>query len=95
MNTSEQEQRYAETIEALAADGLIQAADLPSLADLMQTIKDTVDDEVLSFDDFEQFFAWWDVTTFYDQMDAEVCAEHHKPALVIAFNALVLEGFFQ
>jgi hypothetical protein len=35
------------------------------------------------------------VTTFYDQMDAEVCAEHHKPALVIAFNALVLEGFFQ
>ena len=88
------EQRYANTLAEMAAQGLIEGDELPSLQELMQTIKDTVDDEQLSFPDFEHFFAWWDVTTAYDQMDEETSAEHHKPALEIAFAALVREGFF-
>ncbi len=94
MNTTDLEQRYANTIAEMAAQGLVDAAELTSLQELVQVIKDTVDDEPLSFADFEQFYAWWDVTTAYDQMDAETSAEHHKPALAIAYEALVNEGFF-
>jgi hypothetical protein len=94
MNITEFEHRYTQTIAAMAAQGLIEGDELPSLQDLMQTIKDTVDGEALSFASFEQFFNWWDVTTAYDQMDEETSAEHHKPALEIAYDALVNEGFF-
>lgn len=94
MNITELEQRYTQTIAAMAAQGLIDGDELPSLQELMQTIKDTVDGEALSFAGFEQFFDWWDVTTAYDQMDAETSAEHHKPALEVAYDALVSEGFF-
>lgn len=94
MSITDLEQRYANTLAEMAAQGLIEGDELPSLQELMQTIKDTVDDEQLSFPDFEQFFAWWDVTTAYDQMDEETSAEHHKPALEIAFAALLREGFF-
>ncbi|MBA1280452.1 hypothetical protein [Stutzerimonas stutzeri] len=88
------EQRYTDTLAEMAAQGLIEGDELPSLQELMQTIKDTVDDEQLSFPGFEQFFEWWDVTTAYDQMDEETSVEHHKPALEIAFAALLREGFF-
>ena len=94
MSTAELEYRYGETIIAMTAEGLCAPGEIPSLQDLMQTIKDTVSDEPLQFGDFEQFFAWWDVTTAYDQMDAECSAEQHKPALEIAYEALALEGFF-
>ncbi|HBO2935068.1 TPA: hypothetical protein L4R50_000062 [Pseudomonas aeruginosa] len=94
MSITDLEQRYSNTIAEMAAQGLIEGDELPSLKELMQTIKDTVDDEQLSFPGFEQFFAWWDVTTAYDQMDEETSVEQHKPALEIAFAALVREGFF-
>jgi len=94
MSITDLEQRYANTLAEMAAQALIEGDELPSLQELMQTIKDTVDDEQLSFPDFEHFFAWWDVTTAYDQMDEETSVEQHKPALEIAFAALVREGFF-
>lgn len=88
------EQRYTEAVTAMIAAGLVDAGEMPSLKDLTQTIKDTVADEELRFGDFEAFFAWWDVTTAYDQMDAETSVEHHKPALEVAYAALVEQGFF-
>lgn len=94
MNNIDLEQRYSMIIEGMAANSLIEGDELPSLQELMQSIKDTVDDEEMSFADFEQFFAWWDVTTAYDQMDEDTSAGHHKPALEVAFAALVREGFF-
>lgn len=94
MNLANLEARYAETVGSMAATGLCSAGELPTLQSLMKAIKDTVGDETLSFDEFEQFFNWWDVTTAYDQMDEEVSAESHKPALELAFIALVQEGFF-
>lgn len=94
MNMAILEARYAETVAAMVATGAINAGDLPALQSLMKAIKDTVGDETLSFDGFEQFFGWWDVTTGYDQMDEEASAESHKPALEVAFIALVQEGFF-
>lgn len=94
MSTTDLEQAYAAAIAEIAAQGFAKARDLTSLKELVQVIKDTVDDEQLSFADFEQFFAWWDVTTAYDQMDEETSAEYHKPALAIAYEALVCEGFF-
>ena len=93
MNTT-REQRYTEATDALIDSGLVEESELPSLQDLVQTIKDTVDGEALNFPDFESFFAWWDVTTAYDQMDSECSAEHHKPALAVAYEVLVEEGVF-
>lgn len=94
MSTTDLEQRYAAAIADIAAQGLANPRDLTSLQELVQVIKNTVDDEPLSFADFENFYEWWDVTTAYDQMDEETCAEYHKPALAIAYEALVNEGFF-
>ncbi|MGP0171304.1 hypothetical protein ACSVIJ_05400 [Pseudomonas sp. NCHU5208] len=94
MSIATLETRYDETINAMAAQGLCEPGEMPSFQDLIQTVKDTVDDEALQFSDFEAFFGWWDVTTAFDQMDAEESAEHHKPALEIVYEALVLEGFF-
>lgn len=94
MSNAALEHRYDETITAMVAQGLCEPGELPSLQELIQTIKETVADEPLNFGDFEQFFTWWDVTTAYDQMDAECSAEHHKPALAVAYEALAVEGFF-
>ncbi len=94
MSTAALEHRYSETISAMTAQGLCDPGEVPELQELMQTIKDTAADEPLKFVDFEEFFTWWDVTTAYDQMDAECSAEQHKPALAIAYEALSLEGFF-
>jgi len=94
MNITDLEQRYELTIAAMTAEGQIEAGALPSLTALMKTVRDTVGDEQISFATFEQFFEWWDVTTAYDQMNEEASAEHHKPALEIAYTGLVREGFF-
>lgn len=94
MTIAELERKYAQTIADMTVAGLCEAGEMPSLDALVQTIKDTVGDEQLRFDCFEKFFAWWDVTTAYDQMDDECTAEQHKPALAIAYEALVMEVFF-
>lgn len=94
MSSADLEHRYDETINAMVAQGICEPGELPTLEELIQTIKETVADERLRFGDFEQFFTWWDVTTAYDQMDAECSAEHHLPALALAYEALALEGFF-
>lgn len=74
------EERYAAVVAEMIAAGLVDRSELPTLEALTQTIKDTMEDEALSFPDFESFFAWWDVVTAYDQMDEESSAERHKPA---------------
>jgi hypothetical protein len=93
MNITDLEQRYMHIISAMAAEDMIEASDMPSLVSLMQTIKDTMAGEQLSFESFEKFFEWWDVITAYDQMDEDISADHHQPALEIAYIALVREGF--
>lgn len=94
MNTTNHEQDFNDAVDDLVANGGCDADDLPTLQELMQAIKDTVDDEPLKFPTFEDFFSWWDVTTAFDQLDTEQCAERHKPALKVAYDALVSESFF-
>lgn len=89
------EERYAAVVAEMIAAGLVDRSELPTLEALTQTIKDTMEDEALSFPDFESFFAWWDVVTAYDQMDEESSAERHKPALEVAFDLLVSQGYFE
>lgn len=93
MNANELEHQYSQAISELLSEGLITEGDLPSLDALLETIREWCDGE--NFDSFDEFFDWLEAMTFFDQMDYDISAEAHKPAMAIAYMALVQEGFFQ
>lgn len=84
--------RYDQTVLQLTAAGLVERDELPSLEDMMGTIKLATTEEGQSFTDFDEFFCWWDLLSAYEQLDEETNVQAHKPALAIAYEAMRLEG---
>lgn len=91
MTNTDLQHRYSQTVEALLAEGLIEKGELPPLEQLVKTIRDWCDDESQQFTSFDEFFAWLETLTVYDAMDYGVSLEAHKPAMAIAYEAMVQE----
>jgi hypothetical protein len=87
------EQAYREAIVEVLAVAPDDAAQIPSLPDLMIAIRQGVECEQLPSDTFEMFFDWWDTFTAYDQLDEGINAENHRPILKVAYEALKASGY--
>lgn len=88
------ETQFNQAVAAMKAEGVAGAHDLPEFGSLLQLIRETFGEAPQSIKKFEEFFAWWDVVSAYDQMDEGQSAEAHKPALVLIYAALAEESFF-
>lgn len=97
MSNIDFESSYNEAITEMLHTAPNDPEQIPTLAALKAAItkefEDAAEDGALvEFNDFDGFFAWWDTTTAYDQMDEEFNAEDHKPILRVAYAALKASG---
>lgn len=88
------ETQFNQAVVAMKAEDVAGAHDLPAFSSLLQLVRDTYGEAPQSIKSFEEFFAWWDVLSAYEQMDEGQSAEAHEPALVVVYAALADEGFF-
>lgn len=83
---------YASALEKVAKANPRPGFNLPTLDELKQAIRDTIDDEPLQFPSFQAFFNWWDATAAYDGDEEDETTEAYRPVLEVAYQALVHEG---
>lgn len=66
----------------------------PSFEQLIKMVRDLADDPeqpVADFTSFEEFFAWFDTLTGYDQFDLDEDVLPHKLLLEVVYDALLAE----
>ena len=78
---------YEEISEAVAGTP-------PSFEHLLEFVRQAADDPsepLVGFDCFEDFYAWFDTLTHYDQVDADEDLHPHKLLLEVVYDSLLAE----
>jgi hypothetical protein len=78
---------YEEISEAVAGTP-------PRFEDLLKLVRSAADDPsepVSGFDSFEDFYAWFDTLTHYDQEDSDEPLQPHKLLLEVVYDSLLAE----